>query len=195
MRLMSAEDAKAAIRRDALARRSAIPAQARMNAAQTIAARPFPFDFPVGTRVSGFMPLKREINPVPLMQALANAGACLALPVVIERGKPLMMRAFAFGDPLLSGVWGIREPGPQALEVFPDIMIVPLLAFDRSGHRVGYGAGYFDLTINALRAHKTVLAVGIAFAVQEIPQVPATPRDARLDLVLTEQEVIDCRRV
>jgi len=166
-----------------------------MNAAQAIAARPFPYGVPAGTRVSGFMPLKHEINPIPLMQTLANAGACLALPVVIERGKPLMMRAFAFGDPLLSGVWGIRELGPEAPEVFPDIMIVPLLAFDRSGHRVGYGAGYFDLTINALRAHKTVLAVGIAFAAQEIHQVPATPRDARLDLVLTEQEVIDCRPV
>jgi 5-formyltetrahydrofolate cyclo-ligase len=192
--LLPVEDAKAAIRRDAIARRSAISAPARMEAAQAI-ARAFPFDLPAETRVSGFMPLKHEINPIPLMQSLAKAGASLALPVVIERGKPLVMRAFAFGDPLVSGVWGIREPPPEAPEVFPDIMLVPLLAFDRSGHRIGYGAGYFDLTINALRARKIVLAVGIAFAAQEIHAVPATPRDARLDIVLTEQEVIDCGAV
>jgi 5-formyltetrahydrofolate cyclo-ligase len=103
------------------------------------------------------------------------------------------MRAFAFGQPLASGVWGIREPGPDAREVFPDIVIVPMLAFDRSGHRVGYGAGYYDMTITGLRARKPVVAVGIAFAAQEIPRVPATARDAALDLVLTEHEVIDCR--
>ena len=103
------------------------------------------------------------------------------------------MRAFRFGDPLVSGVWGIREPRPEAPEVAPDILLVPLIAFDRRGHRIGYGAGYYDQTINSLRAQKSVLAVGLAFAAQEIAQVPSTPRDARLDLVLTEREIIDCR--
>ena len=93
------------------------------------------------------MPLKSEINPMPLMRRLAGAGAQLALPAVAGRGQPLTMRAFSFGEPLVAGVWGIREPGPDAPEVFPDIVIVPLLAFDRSGHRVGYGAGYYDMTI------------------------------------------------
>jgi 5-formyltetrahydrofolate cyclo-ligase len=87
-------------------------------------------------------------------------------------------------------VWGIREPMPDAPEVAPDILIVPLLCFDRRGHRVGYGAGYYDMTIAALRAMKPVVAVGIAFAAQEIDSVPITPTDARLDLVLTEKEVI-----
>ena len=103
------------------------------------------------------------------------------------------MRAWAFGEPLASGVWGIREPGPDAPEVDPDILLVPLLAFDRRGHRIGYGAGYYDMTIAALRAKKPIVAVGIAFAAQEIAQCPTTPRDARLDLVLTEREVIDLR--
>jgi 5-formyltetrahydrofolate cyclo-ligase len=103
------------------------------------------------------------------------------------------MRTYAFGQPLAAGVWGIREPMPDAPEVLPDIVLVPLLAFARSGHRIGYGAGYYDMTITALRAGKTVLAVGVAFAAQEIASVPTTPRDARLDLVLTEREVIDCR--
>jgi 5-formyltetrahydrofolate cyclo-ligase len=109
---------------------------------------------------------------------------------VADKGKPLMMRAFAFGEPLASGVWGIREPMPDAPEVAPDVLIVPLLCFDRRGHRVGYGAGYYDMTITALRAMKPVVAVGIAFAAQEIDTVPITPTDARLDLVLTEKEVI-----
>jgi 5-formyltetrahydrofolate cyclo-ligase len=72
-------------------------------------------------------------------------------------------------------------------------MLVPLLAFDRTGHRIGYGAGYYDMTIAKLRALKPIIAAGIAFAAQEIDQVPITPRDARLDLVLTEREVIDLR--
>ena len=84
-------------------------------------------------------------------------------------------------------------PKPQARAVDPDILIVPLACFDRAGHRIGFGAGYYDMTINALRAKKAITAIGVAFATQEIPQVPATERDARLDLVLTERELIDFR--
>lgn len=187
------EDTKAALRREAIARRDALPAAARQQAAEIIAERDFPVAVAPGAFVSGFMPMRSEINPLPLLRKLAEAGARLALPVIAGRGKPLIMRAYAFGDPLVSGQWGIREPRPDAPEVFPEILIVPLLAFDRSGHRIGFGAGYYDMTITALRARKPIVAVGIAFAVQEIPQVPATPRDARLDLVLTEREVIDAR--
>ncbi len=186
----SIEDAKAALRREALARRDALPADVRAAAAQAIAARPFPLAVQRGTVVSGFMPMKSEINPLPLMRKLAEAGADLALPVVAGRGKPLIMRAWRVGDPLASGQWGIREPKPEVPEVFPDVLIVPLLAFDRAGHRVGYGAGYYDMTITALRAKKRITAIGIAFAAQEVARVPISPRDARLDLVLTEREVI-----
>jgi 5-formyltetrahydrofolate cyclo-ligase len=113
--------------------------------------------------------------------------------VVAGRGNPLIMRAWNFGDPLASGVWGIREPMRDAPEVFPDIMLVPLAAFDRSGHRIGYGAGYYDMTIARIRAMKAVIAIGVAFSAQEIEKVPATPFDQALDLVLTEREVIDLR--
>ena len=184
---------KTILRREGLARRDALPAAERAKAAEAIAARPFPVPVLPGTITSGFMPMKSEINPIPLMRKLADAGARLALPVVAGKGKPLIMRAWALGEPLTAGVWGIREPKPEAPEVEPDILIVPLLAFDRSGHRVGYGAGYYDMTIDALRRKKPTLAIGIAFAVQEIDAVPITPRDVRLDLVLTEREVIDCR--
>jgi 5-formyltetrahydrofolate cyclo-ligase len=187
------DDLKATMRREALARRDALPAELRTAAAQTIAARPFPIAVPPGAIVSGFMPMKSEINPLPLLRALADAGARLALPAVAGKGKPLIMRAYAFGELLASGVWAIREPRPDAPEVAPDILIVPLLAFDRRGHRIGYGAGYYDMTISALRAKKAIVAAGIAFAAQEIAEVPTTPRDARLDLVLTEHETIDLR--
>jgi 5-formyltetrahydrofolate cyclo-ligase len=185
---------KAELRREALARRDALPAAERAQAAEAIAARALPVPLQSDSMVSGFMPMKSEINPLPLMRKLAAAGARLALPVVAGRGKPLIMRAWEIGEPLAAGVWGIRQPAPSAAEVAPDILLVPLLAFDRAGHRIGYGAGYYDMTIAALRARQAVVAIGLAFAAQEIAAVPATPHDAPLDLVLTEREVIDLRR-
>jgi 5-formyltetrahydrofolate cyclo-ligase len=186
---------KAELRVATQARRDALPADTRKAAAETIGARKFPLAIKPGTIVSGFMPLKSEINPLPLLQKLAEAGARLALPAIAGRGKPLVMRAWEFGAPLDRGQWGIREPKPEAAEVEPDILLVPLLAFDRAGYRLGYGAGYYDMTIHRLRGLKAVTAVGIAFAAQEVPKIPTTPRDERLDLVLTEREVIDLRGV
>jgi 5-formyltetrahydrofolate cyclo-ligase len=194
MTTLPIDDRKIELRKTAFARRDALPAAERQAAAEAIAVRPFPIRIKPGVIVSGFSPLKTEINPLPLMRRLAEAGARLALPVVAGRGKPLIMRSYAFGQALNEGVWGIREPKDDAPEVDPDILIVPLAAFDRRGHRIGYGAGYYDMTINRLRSLKPVVAVGIAYAAQEVPEVPATPRDARLDLVLTERDVIDFRK-
>jgi 5-formyltetrahydrofolate cyclo-ligase len=192
-RVDSISDQKAMLRGEAAARRDALPAETRKAAAEAIAARPFPLKIGSGTVVSGFMPLRSEINPLPLMYKLAQQGAQIALPRILGRGSPLSMRAWEFGAPLVRGQWGIREPKPDAPEVEPDILLVPLLAFDRAGYRVGYGAGYYDMTIARLRSLRTVTAVGIAYAVQEVPEIPKTPRDERLDLVLTEREVIDLR--
>jgi len=188
------ESRKADIRRAAVIRRDALPAVDRAAAAVAIAARPLPVAVAPDAIVSGFLPLKSEINPVRLMRAFAAEGARLALPAVMGKGKPLAMRAWTFGEPLASGIWGIREPPRGAPEVFPDILIVPLLAFDRAGQRIGYGAGYYDMTIARLRGMKAVTAIGIAYAAQEVPEVPTTPRDAALDLVLTEHEIIDLRK-
>jgi 5-formyltetrahydrofolate cyclo-ligase len=187
------QTAKERLRHEAQALRDALPADARTAAAEAIAARAFPLPITPGVVVSGFMPLKSEINPLPLMQKLAEQGARLALPSIVGRGSPLSMRTWEFGSPLDRGQWGIREPKADAPEVDPDILLVPLLAFDRAGYRIGYGAGYYDMTIKRLRALKPVMAVGIAFAAQEVPEIPKTPRDERLDLVLTEHEVIDLR--
>ena len=191
--LTETQSAKVALRAEVLARRDALPAAERQAAAEAIAKRGSPIEVTLATIVSGFMPMKTEINPLPLLRKLVDAGVQLALPCIAGRGKPLIMRAWKFGDPFKAGQWGIREPVPEAPEVEPDILIVPLAAFDRAGHRIGYGAGYYDMTINALRATKKVIAIGIAFAAQEIPKVPATEHDAPLDLVLTEREVIDFR--
>jgi 5-formyltetrahydrofolate cyclo-ligase len=184
---------KAALRSAALARREALPPDQRQAAGLTIAELGLPIKVVPGTVVSGFSPMKSEISPLPLLRRLADSGVSLALPVVTARGQPLVMRAWSFGAPLVSGVWGIREPPADAPELYPDILIVPLLAFDRRGYRLGYGGGYYDRTIARLRTMKPVTAVGIAFAAQQIEEVPITPRDERLDLVLTEGGTIDFR--
>src|SRR6187549_1366812 len=189
----ASDNPKPDMRAAALARRDALSAPERQAGAEGIASRAFPVSISPGQIVSGFMPMKTELNPLPLMRKLAAAGAQLALPAIDRRGNPLIMRAFKIGDALKGGQWGIREPLPEAPQVNPDILIVPMAAFDRAGHRIGYGAGYYDMTVNALRAKKKVIAMGIAFAAQEITSVPATERDARLDFVLTEREVIDFR--
>jgi 5-formyltetrahydrofolate cyclo-ligase len=184
---------KKKLREATLAQRDALPPEVRADAAEKIAARGLPFALKPGQIVSGFMPIKTEINPLPLMKKLSEAGAKLALPRIAGRGKPLSMRAWAVGDPFEKGQWGIREPQSSAPEVVPDIVLAPLAAFDRRGNRLGYGAGYYDMTIKAARAQKPVLVVGLAYSIQEFDEVPVTERDEPLDFVLTERETIDLR--
>ncbi len=185
---------KAKLRETALQQRELIPPPQRSAAAETIAARGLPVPLSGADIVSGFMPIRSEINPLPLLRRCAEAGAALALPVVQGRGKPLAMRAWTFGGPLVRGQWGIREPGPEAPEVLPSIALVPLAAFDRRGYRIGYGAGYYDMTLARLRAARRIVAVGIAYAAQEIERVPNLAHDQPLDFVLTEREIVECRR-
>jgi 5-formyltetrahydrofolate cyclo-ligase len=193
MRALPIDTAKAELRRMALARRDALNLEGRSAAANAVAARALPVETRLATVVSGYIPIRSEFDPRPLMRRFAEAGAQLALPCVTGRGQPLVMRAWRFGEPLVSCQWGLREPAADAPEVLPDILLVPLAAFDRAGHRIGYGAGYYDMTIARLRTLNPVTAIGVAFAMQEVPQVPTDQRDARLDLVLTEREVIDLR--
>jgi len=184
---------KATRRAAALAARDALNDAQRAAAAQAIAARGLPFAIAPGTIVSGYSPIRSEIDPVPLMRALAGKGARLALPAVMARGKSLAFRAWAAGDRLMLGPLGILEPSPAAAELIPDIMLVPLAAFDRAGHRIGYGAGHYDFTLAHLRKVKPIAAIGVAFAVQEIETVPALPHDVALDYVLTETDAFDFR--
>jgi 5-formyltetrahydrofolate cyclo-ligase len=184
---------KATLRAAGLAARDALSDAERAAAALALAARGLPFEILPGNVVSGYSPIRSEIDPVPLMRALAEQGARLALPAVMARGKSLAFRAWSAGDRLMLGPLGILEPSPAAAELIPDIMLVPLAAFDRAGHRIGYGAGHYDFTLAHLRKVKPIAAIGIAFAVQEIKTVPALPHDVALDYVLTETKAFDFR--
>jgi 5-formyltetrahydrofolate cyclo-ligase len=184
---------KSDLRAAGLAARDALSDAERAAAALAIAGRGLPFAIAPGSIVSGYSPIRSEIDPVPLMRALAGQGARLALPAVMARGKSLAFRAWSAGDRLMLGPLGILEPSPAAAELIPDIMLVPLAAFDRAGHRIGYGAGHYDYTLAHLRKVKPIAAIGVAFAVQEIETVPALPHDVALDYVLTETQAFDFR--
>jgi 5-formyltetrahydrofolate cyclo-ligase len=184
---------KAELRAAALAARDALNGEQRAAAATAVAARGLPVAVTPGTVVSAYSPIRSEIDPVPLMRALGAQGARLALPAVMARGKSLAFRAWSPNDRLLLGPLGILEPSPAAAEVSPDIMLVPLAAFDRLGHRIGYGAGHYDFTLAHLRKAKPITAIGLAFAAQEIEAVPALQHDERLDYVLTETKLFDFR--
>ena len=184
---------KAQQRTAALARRDALPVADRRAAAQKIAQRRFPVPFGEGTVVAGYSPVRSECDPTPLMRSLAGKGVQLALPVVETKSKTLSFAEWRQGEQLAAGPFGILQPGPSALDLEPDVILVPLVAFDRAGHRIGYGVGYYDRALKELRKRRPVIAVGIAFATQEVDAVAADPHDERLDLVLTERELIDPR--
>ncbi len=178
--------AKAAARKIARARRAGLAnaeAPARLAAALLAGHAP-----PKGAIIAGYWPMGEEMDPRPLMLALVARGHVLALPVTPPRCQPLSFRAWAPGAALRAGPMGTSEPGAGD-ELRPDILLVPLLAFDRAGRRLGYGGGYYDRTLAALPGAK---AIGIAYAGQEMPEVPAGPQDFRLPLIATEAGVIPC---
>jgi 5-formyltetrahydrofolate cyclo-ligase len=193
MSVTPAPVSKSDLRAAGLTARDGLSDAQRAAAALAVAARGLPFEFAPGSIVSGYSPIRSEIDPVPLMRALAEKGARLALPAVMARGKSLAFRAWSAGDRLMLGPLGILEPSPAAAELIPDVMLVPLAAFDRAGHRIGYGAGHYDFTLAHVRKVKPIVAIGVAFAVQEIEAVPALPHDVALDYVLTETQAFDFR--
>src|ERR1700723_1801687 len=140
--------------------------------------------------VSAFHPLRGEPDTLPLLTALANEGFATALPAVVGRGSPLTFRLWRPGEPTRAGTMSIREPLEEAPIVDPDLLFVPLACFDRRGHRIGYGAGFYDLTLARLRAMKPVRAAGVAYGGWEIAAGPYESHDQTLDAVVTEQETI-----
>jgi 5-formyltetrahydrofolate cyclo-ligase len=184
--------AKATLRAAALAWRDALAGDQRMAAAQELARRGLPIETS-GKIVAGYSPIRSEIDPVPLMRELAAKGAHLALPVITARGQALHFRVWHPGDRLLPGPLGILEPSPAASETVPDIVLVPLAAFDRAGHRIGYGAGHYDRTLAQLRKSRHSVAIGVAFVGQEVEAVPALAHDVALDFVITEAWALDFR--
>ena len=142
-----------------------------------------------GTVVSAFWPVGDEFDIRPTMEALRARGCIVALPVVTVKHMPLTFRVWEPGMSFIVSSFGIPEPGPERPPATPDISLVPLLAFDREGYRLGYGGGYYDRTIEQLRLLRRdppYLAVGVAFAGQEVERLPHEPFDQPLDCVLTE---------
>jgi 5-formyltetrahydrofolate cyclo-ligase len=183
---------KADIRRNILSRRDLIaPPEAHAAALEiagsglALAAR----HVASGGVVSAYWPIRSEMSPRPLIEALARAGFRTALPTMPGAGKPLHFRRWSPGDDLEKGPLGLSEPVHDAPEVEPDFVFAPLVAFDSKGRRIGYGGGNFDATLAFLRARKRIVAAGLAFASQEIDIVPAEPHDQRLDFVVTEEKV------
>jgi 5-formyltetrahydrofolate cyclo-ligase len=175
-------------------RAAALEARARAHAQSALTAparlQAFGLDFldvPPGLAVSGFMPFRDEINVLPLFARLAAEGWVTAMPVVVGPGLPLRFRVWAPGDPTVPGPWSIPVPPEDAPEVEPDVVLVPMLAFDKTGHRLGYGGGYYDRSLARLRALKPVIALGVAYAAQAFPEVPVAPYDEPLDWILTEE--------
>jgi 5-formyltetrahydrofolate cyclo-ligase len=185
---------KAALRAEQRRRRAALDARVRAAAAEAVADRlARAFQLPPGSIVSGYWPLAGEFDPRPAMDRLGGLGHPLALPRVQGRGRPLAFHAWEAGDPLFAGPFGLMEPSPDAPLVDPRILLVPLLAFDQAGRRLGYGAGYYDMVLRDRRAQgRAPLAIGVAFAAQEVAEVPAGPHDQRLDAVVTERRVHRC---
>ena len=143
-----------------------------------------------GTAISAFWSLPGEIDTAPLRDGLLAAGADLLLPRLEGRGRPLAFHRWRPGDRLLPGPLGLMQPDPAAPRLRPEVLIVPLLAFDERGYRLGYGGGYYDRTLAALAADGgRPLAAGFAFELQRVERVPVDAHDARLDLMVTEQLV------
>jgi 5-formyltetrahydrofolate cyclo-ligase len=177
---------KEGLRKEALERRAALkPSLSQLSgrlAEVFVACIPIP----PGAIVSAYVAIGDEADPAPLLAMLRERGYGIALPRVVGRGKALDFHLYEAGAKLVPGGFGLSEPNRDWPKVEPDVLAVPLLAFDRHGYRIGYGAGFYDRTLARLRASKRVLAAGYAFAAQEFPDIPHDENDARLDWVVTE---------
>lgn len=173
---------KAALRKQALESRQRMGGdQARLERLLDQALRPH-----AGRVLAGYWPMRGEADPRPAMQS-HDAPVCL--PVVTGRAVPLVFRHWDLG-PLEAGPFGTSHPSESAKIMVPQVLIVPLVAYDRSGNRIGYGGGYYDRTLNRLRNAAPTVAIGLAYASQELDGIPAEEFDQRLDLIVTDDAVI-----
>jgi 5-formyltetrahydrofolate cyclo-ligase len=187
----SKADPKALLRSAALARRGQIEPAARAAFSIRLADEGLRLARVWRPRiVSVFYPLRDEPDTLLLLTALAAEGFATALPVVVGRGSALTFRLWRPGEPTRAGAMSIREPVEEAPIVEPDLVFVPLACFDRRGHRIGYGAGYYDRTLTHLRAMKPVHAIGVGYGICEVAAVPYETHDQTLDALVTEQQTI-----
>ena len=190
--MTSLGDEKASLRKalSAIRKEASLDVEAAHHLAQLAPELMDMFRPEAGAIVAGYWPIRTELDPRPLMQQLAAAGLTTALPATPQPGKPLIFHLWQEGDPVIEGLYGTSEPAPEAPRCEPDILLVPMLAFDNAGYRLGYGGGFYDRSLAVLRAiNPAVRAVGIAFGAQRIDLVPRGEHDARLDAVLTPEGV------
>lgn len=180
------KDAKAQARKEAFARRKAAFAAQGPGSADLLRDVLAQFS---GCRIAGYLPIRTEIDPRPAMAAAASKGP-VGVPVIQSAGQPLRFRAWTPDAPLIEGPFGAHVP-EAGRWIVPQLLIVPLVAFTRSGARLGYGGGFYDRTLALLRKDSDVTAIGFAFAAQEAGTLPQEPTDAPLDRIVTEAEVID----
>ncbi|NKX43454.1 5-formyltetrahydrofolate cyclo-ligase [Roseicyclus persicicus] len=184
-------DVKATLRQTAYAaRKAAFDARAATGAVAAATAHLMAeIGLPAGRTISGYMPIRTELDPVPAMTALHGLGARLCVPVIAGKGLPLDFRAWTPGCALTEGPFGAMIPS-EGDWLTPDILIVPLVGFDAACNRLGYGGGFYDRTLARLRAAGPVRAIGLAFAAQELPALPVEPTDMALDAIVTERGVL-----
>lgn len=186
---------KAAVRKILQARRASAAWDAlAAHVAGTALASRFPEHLipPPDAVVAAYLPFRSEISPLDILGATEARGCITALPRTPPKGAglPLSFHVIPPGTELQKSAFGVLEPPPDAPVIEPDLVLVPLLGFDRAGHRLGYGQGHYDRTLMALRARRPVTAVGLAWACQEIDTVPTDTFDQPLDWVVTDREVI-----
>ncbi|WP_309645624.1 5-formyltetrahydrofolate cyclo-ligase [Phenylobacterium sp.] len=190
---MTAKPTKSDLRAKLRGRRRRL-ASASPHAAE-LAAQHLPLGrLPAFACFSGYHAIGTELDPSPLVRRLARTGAFFALPVAEAAEAPLVFRAWDKRDVPEPDLFGVPAPPRRAAILHPDLIICPLLAFDRRGGRLGQGGGHYDRTIAELRAHKPVFVLGLAYAGQEVAAVPSEPHDERLDAILTESGYIDVRK-
>ena len=191
--VMSLAEIKRQARSRAIIVRNDVHEAAKSGAGVGLAAQGLPVSRNAQNNIiSAFHSVGTEISTVEFFDKLVAEGWTTALPVVVAKNTPLVFRQWAPGDKLVPGRWDIKVPPEMAPEVQPDVLLVPMLAFDRRGYRLGYGGGFYDRTLEKLRALKKVTAIGIAYAGQEIDTVPRDSHDQLLDWIMTERESIKC---
>ena len=181
---------KTALRKKVLARRKA--AFARANGAKDCALLCEVLAQHRGIPLAGFMPINTEIDPRPAMVQAALYGA-VGVPVIRGENLPLLFSRWTANTPMIEGPFKACIPAQERLFT-PQVVIVPLVAFDAKGGRLGYGGGFYDRTLQKLRANKTILAIGFAFDAQEAADVPQEPTDQPLDMIITQSRVIRMRK-
>jgi 5-formyltetrahydrofolate cyclo-ligase len=181
---ISLAERKQKLREEALAQRARMDPVQRVEASLALADFADDLNLPVGAFVAGFWPIRDEIDPRPLLTVLRKNGHRLCLPVVAE--PHLIFREFSRDTEFVPAGFGTQAPSPAAPEMRPDVLLMPLAAFDASGNRIGYGKGHYDTAIAALEQTGRLVRIGLAFAAQEMGAIPAEPHDKPLDGILTE---------